>query len=225
MKVTLQPTMFEKQMFNIIDYSLGFLDGIERGKKLFLNNLADGTIQALKQYIDTNARINPQALQHMYEWYKTGSPEARLFDIKYSIKGEGISVNSTFRQSLSIPKDNSEPFYNKARIMEKGIPITIKPKRNSVLVFNEGGQTIFTKKEIKIQYPGGPQARNSYQKTFDDFFKVYFSQAFLKSSGILDYLENPKAYKTNIAMGSKGGRSVGLQTGFAWIINAKIGIE
>jgi hypothetical protein len=216
---------FNQEMSNLVNYSLGFLDGIEKGKKLFLKNLSEGTVEALKQYIDSHARMNPAALQHVYEWYKTGSPEARLFNINYIVKGEGISINSTFRQSSSVSKNNEEPFYNKARIMEQGIPITIKPKISSVLVFEEGGETIFTKKEIKIQYPGGPQARGSYEKTFDEFFRVYFSQAFLRSSGIFEYLENPKAYKNNIALGKKGGKSAGIQTGYNWIINAKVGVE
>lgn len=225
MKVALNSTQFEKQLFNVIDYSLGFIDGVEKGKTVFLKNLALGTIEVLKRYIDSNARINQNALQHMYEWYKTGSPEARLFDITYSIKGEGISINSTFRQSTSVSKNNEEPFYNKAKIMERGIPITIRPKNSSMLVFEEGGKTIFTKKEINIHYPGGPEARGSYQRTFDDFFRLYFSQAFLKSSGILEYIENPKVYKYNIAQGAKMGRSIGTNVGYKWIIEAKVGIE
>lgn len=224
MKVSLNSKAFEQQMFNIVDYSIGFIDGVKRGQKVFLKNLAEGTIETLKLYIDSNSRINQQALQHMYEWYKTGSPEARLFDIDYSVKTEGISIGSTFTQSRSVSKNNEEPFYNKARIMEQGIPITIKPKNSSVLVFEESGKTIFTRKEIKIQYPGGPEARGSYQKVFDEFFRLYFSQSFLKSSGLMDYLENPKAYKHNIKQGAKIGRGAGLSVGYNWILEAKVGI-
>jgi hypothetical protein len=225
MIINFDTNKFSKEMYNLIDYSVGFLDGIEKGKKIFLKNLSDGTAEALKQYIDSHARMNPQALQHVYEWYRTGSPEARLFTIDCKVVGDGISINSTFRQSNSVSKNNEEPFYNKARIMERGIPITIKPKASSVLVFEQEGQTIFTKKEIKIQYPGGPAARGSYEKIFDEFFRLYFSQAFLRSSGIFEYLENPRAYKNNIALGKKGGKSAGVQTGYNWIINAKVGVE
>lgn len=225
MRVTLNTKKFEREMSNIVNYSIGFLDGVDQGKKLFLKNLGMGTVETLKKYVDANARINQPALQHMYEWYRVGSPEARLFDINYFVKGDGISVRSTFSQSRSVSKNNEEPFYNKARIMEEGVPITITPKKSSVLVFEEGGKTIFTKKEIKIQYPGGPEAKGSYEKTFDEFFKFYFSQAFLRSSGLLEYLENPKAYKHNIKEGSRGGKSVGLKVGYQWIINAKVGMD
>jgi hypothetical protein len=57
------------------------------------------------------------------------------------------------------------------------------------------------------------------------FFRVYFTQAFLRSSGIAKYLSNPTAYKSNFAAGSRAGRGKGLDTGFKWIANAKIGVE
>jgi hypothetical protein len=225
MIVTVNSKSFEKTMFNLFDYSVGFLEGINKGKTLFYKNLSMGIIEGLSRYVDANARINPQALQHVYEWYKNGSPESRLFDLTYVSNDFGISINSTFKQSKTISNKSNAPFYNKARIMELGIPVTIKPKTNSVLAFEENGKSVFTKKPIKIQYPGGPEARGSYEKTFDQFFKLYFSQSFLKASGLLDYLENPKAYKNNFSQGSIKGKSLGVETGFSWIVSAKIGVE
>ena len=40
------------------------------------------------------------------------------------------------------------------------------------------------------------------------------------SSGILSYLGKPIAYKTNLRAGKTGGRSVGVATGYRWVINA-----
>jgi hypothetical protein len=225
MRVRFDTKKFDAQMFNFIEYSTGFLEGVQKGRSIFLKHLSDGTSEGLKRYIDSNARANPKALQHMYEWYKTGSPSARLYNIDCKVVGTGISISSTFRQSNSIAKDSEVPFYNKAKIMENGIPITIKPKNNSVLAFKIDGEEIFTKKEIKIATPGGPEARGSYEKIFDEFFRLYFSQSFLKASGLFNYLENPVAYKTNLVSGVKNGKSTGIQTGYNWIINAKIGIE
>jgi hypothetical protein len=225
MRVRFDTKKFDLQMLNFLEYSTGFIEGIQKGRNVFLKNLSDGTSEGLKRYIDSNARANPQALQHMYEWYKTGSPSARLYNIDCKVVGTGISINSTFRQSNSIARDSEVPFYNKAKIMENGIPITIKPKNSSVLAFKIDGEEIFTKKEIKIPVPGGPKARGSYEKVFDEFFRLYFSQAFLKASGLFDYLESPLAYKANLASGVKNGKSTGIQTGYNWIINAKIGVE
>jgi hypothetical protein len=161
----------------------------------------------------------------MYEWYKVGSPEARLFDLKYTISNLGLSVNSTFRQSRVASSNSPKPFYDKARIMEYGIPVKISPIKGDVLAFNEDGTTIFTRKDIEIRYPGGKKVAGSYQKVFDSFFGKYFTQAFLRASGILNYLEDPKIYKKNLNAGSKSGRQQGIKTGYTWIVNAKIGVE
>ena len=33
-------------------------------------------------YVDSQARVNPKSLHHVYEWKKVGVPSARLFDLK-----------------------------------------------------------------------------------------------------------------------------------------------
>jgi hypothetical protein len=216
---------FQRKIDQSIDYSVGFLEGVKGGEKVFHKNLGKGIIDGLAFYIDANARMNPRALQHMYEWYSEGSPSARLFNLDYDVKGQGISINSTFSQSKTIANGSTEPFYDKARIMEQGIPVTITPKPNSALVFEVDGETVFTKKEVTVKHPGGAEAQGSYSKVFDEFFSKYFTQSFLRSSGILDYLENPQVFKRNFKSGSSRGKSEGFKTGYNWIINAKIGIE
>jgi hypothetical protein len=225
MRVSLTTNNFEKDLLNVVNYSLGFLEGAERGKKVFLNNLGKGVIFALGQYIDVEARANSSALHHVYEWYQTGSPNARLFDINYTVSNLGLSVNSTFRQSRTIQEDSSTPFYNKAKIMEYGIPVVITPKKNSVLRFYQGGQTVFTSKSVTVRNPGGEEVQGSFERIFDEFMKRYFTQAFLRASGISDYISNPVIYKNNIKAGVKQGRSKGISTGYKWIINAKIEVE
>ena len=225
MRVTTNLKQFESQMNNIVKYSIGFLDGVENGKTIFLKNLGLGTIQALAAYVDVSAKGNPRALHHVYEWYQTGSPSARLFDLDYTVSNLGLSINSTFKQSRTLREDSNEPFYNKASIMERGVPVTITPKKSSVLVFEEGGETIFTKNPITVRSPGGDEVRGSFEKTVDEFILRYFKQSFLRASGIYDYIKKPTLYKKNIKAGSKLGRSKGLDTGFKWIANAKIGVE
>lgn len=216
---------FDKQINNIVEYAYGFLDGAQKGKTIFLKNLGLGTIDAMAKYVDVSARGNPAALQHVYEWYQSGSPSARLFDITYTVSNLGLSINSKFKQSRTIKKDSNVPFYNKAKIMEDGIPVTIKPTKSPALVFNEGGQTVFTKKSVVISNPGGSQARGSFEKTMDEFMLRYFKQSFLRASGIYDYIKKPTIFKKNIKVGSRMGRSKGIDTGFKWITNAKIGVE
>ena len=222
MKVMLNDAAFKKDMKNIIDYSIGFLDGVQAGKTPFLNNMGIMTKELLEQYIDSNARVNPKALHHIYEWYKVGSPDARLYDINYTISNLGLSFVSTMKQSTSIKDGSSVPFYNKAKIMEEGTPVTIKPNKASVLVFEDGGDTIFTKGKVVIANPGGSQVEGSFEKVVNTFFSKYFTQAFLKTSGIQQYLSNPVVYSRNLKSGKSSGRSKGMQVGYRWIANAGI---
>lgn len=224
MQIKMHTANFDKDMKNFIDYSIGFIDGIDSGKQIFLKEFARGTIAGLNKYIDSTARMNQQSLHHIYEWYRTGSPEARLFRLSSVQNSEGFSVRSSFRQSSSLSKNSKDPFKNKAQVMESGMPVHIKPK-NEVLAFEIDGQTVFTKKEVTIANPGGPAVRGSYQKAFDSFFQNYFSQSFLRASGILNYLDDISVYKNNISSGVKSGKSVGKTVGYRWIVNAKIGIE
>ena len=216
---------FETQINNIINYSFGFLDGVQKGKTLFLKNLGQGVIETLAAYIDVSARGNPNALHHVYEWYKTGSPSARLFDLQYTVSNLGLRINSSFRQSRTLQEDANVPFYNKATIMEEGVSVTISPKKSSVLVFNEGGKTIFTKGSITVRNPGGEYVQGSFENIMDEFMLKYFKQSFLRSSGLYDYISRPTVFKKNIKAGSKLGKSKGIDTGYKWIINAKIGVE
>jgi hypothetical protein len=91
MKVIMNDVAFKKDMKNIMNYSIGFLEGVQAGKIKFLNNVGVMTKELLEQYIDSNARVNPEALHHIYEWSKVGSPDARLYDINYTISNLGLS--------------------------------------------------------------------------------------------------------------------------------------
>jgi hypothetical protein len=225
MRVSLESKSFEQQMQNIVQYSMGFLDGVKKGKKAFLNNLGQGTIQALALYVDSSARGNPTALHHVYEWYQTGSPNARLFDIDYTVSNNGLTFNSQFRQSRTLKEDSNEPFYNKAYIMENGIPVTITPKKSSVLVFEEGGKTVFVKGSVTVRNPGGNNVERGFERTIDEFMLTYFKQSFLRASGIYEYINKPVLYKKHLKSGSKNGRSKGIDVGYKWIANAKVGVE
>jgi len=223
--VTTNTRHFKRTMDNIIDYSYGFLDGVQDGKKVFLEKLGREVITALSQYIDINAKANPKALHHVYEWYRVGSPAARLYDIDFIVNKNGLALFSNFRQSRSMSNDASEPFFDKAKIMEQGKTVVIKPKGGSVLAFESGGDTVFTKRPITVRNPGGDEVQGSFEQVFDEFMLKYFKQSFIRASGLYDYIKKPTAFKKNIRAGSKAGRPKGVSTGFSWIANARIGVE
>jgi len=215
--VTFDSNKFFKDMENLVQYSTGFLEGTQSGKKNLMENFAYSAIDALKQYIDSNARVNPAMLSHVYEWYQTGSPEARLFNLRCEVTGSGARIISSFRQSSAIKDGSNVPFYDKARIMEEGTPVTMSPKRSPVLAFEVDGETVFTKNTVTVLDPGGPEAQGAYEAVFNEFFNRYFTQSYIRSSGIFSHLENPKPFSDNFAAGIRGGKSIGFKTGYEWI--------
>jgi hypothetical protein len=212
---------FAKDMNKMMDYSIGFLDGVQLGKQELLKNLGFQTVEMLKGYIDSNARVNPSILHHVYEWNKVGSPDGRLYDVNYTVSNLGLSFNSSFRQSKTIQDGSREPFYDKARIMEEGIPVTIVPKQAQALRFTDNDEEVFTKTPVTVFNPGG-QTQEKFEQVFDNFFNKDFTQAFLRTSGIAAYLENPVTYKKNLDRGKRLGKSAGVSTGFKWMANAGV---
>lgn len=204
---------FTKKLTNAISYSDGFMDGAQISRVKFNQQLGTFIKEALNKYIDAKARMSPESLHHVYEWDQTGSSSARLFEINVIPMQTIIKFNIKFLPSSSISSTSSMPFKNKAKIMENGVDVSIEPKNSEMLVFEDGGETIFTKKEINISNPGGTEVEGSFEKVVNDFFNNYLTIGLLKSSGILDGLERPTEYKRDFARGARGGRSVGISAG------------
>jgi len=212
--------VFFKDLSNIMGYSEGFLLGAELGKEEFSKSIAANAVEIFKEFVDQNARVDQQLYHHIYEWYQEGNPEARLFDINYTIRDGGISFNGTFSQSRSVSKNSNTPFYNKAEIMERGIPITIKPVNASVLSFNIDGEQVFTPNQVTIENPGGSHVMGSFERIFELFFRQHFKQSVLDMTGITKYLSNARAYKDNLKSAKLGGKAKGIEVGYNWITKA-----
>jgi hypothetical protein len=211
---------FKKETDNIIDFSLGFFEGVEKGKENFAENLANEIIDSLKNFIDSNARVSPETLHHMYEWHSVGSPDARLFNVEYTTTRNGISLDSIFTQSSSIKEGSNVPFYNKAEIMEKGLAVRIVPTRSEVLAFQDGGETIFTKSGVTVINPGGQETTGSYEQIFNQFFSSYFSQSFLLSSGVMASISDLSDFSANFYRSTRSGRSAGVKVGYRFMSKA-----
>lgn len=210
---------FKKEMENIIKYSTGFVDGVQLGKTEFFKNLGPEITEQALQFIDANARVDYQSLHHVYEWGQTGDSEGRLFDITYKVSNLGLSFNPEFRQSTSVQEGSTRPFYDKAVIMEKGQSVTIAPVSSEVLRFEVGGEVVYTKKPVIVRNPGG-ETQGKFANVFDMFFGQYFTQSFLRSSGLAKYFSNPQVYKANLSAGARQGRAKGLSLGYKWVANA-----
>jgi len=216
-KVNYRTADFAKEMNNILGYANGFVDGTRAGKKELLETIGQKTNEILNQFIDSSARANEAVLHHVYEWHQSGSPGSRLFDINYTTYGGGLTFSSTFRQSSSIQSGATKPFYDKARIMEQGIPVRIKPVRAQALAFEDDGQQVFTKSPVTVKNPGGEAVAGSFEQAVDSFFNSYWQQSFLKTSGVANILNNPIQFKKNLPRAKAGGRSAGYDVGYRWI--------
>jgi hypothetical protein len=204
-------------IMNVVEYARGYVEGAEKGKSKFLAELGVATIEIAKEFIDINARMDPQRLHHVYEWYLTGSPEARLYDIDYAINKNSVFFTYQFKQSQSVSRGSTTPFYNKAQVMESGMPVTIKTKTANVLAFDANGETLFRPGPIVVDKPGGAVA-GQFEKVLDIFFNQYFRQSFLKASGIAYNLESPAEFHKNLRKNK--GRADGIKAGYNWIVGA-----
>jgi hypothetical protein len=207
---------FQKDMNNLTEYAVGFFEGVQRGKVELLKEVGERAREILYEYIDSVARVNPSSLHHVYEWYQTGSPEARLFDLQYSAAAGSLSMNATFTQSRSVKNGSTTPFYNKAAVMERGISVVIQPRAAKALRFIDDGQEVFTKSPVLVTNPGGQAVAGGFDRTFSEFFERYFTQSFMEVSGLAARIRNTSAFVRNFNRGKTGGRQLGNEVGYRW---------
>ena len=200
---------FKKTLKNVIEYSEGFIDGIDMKRTDFNNELANFTSEALKKYIDAQARMNPLKLHHVYEWGKAGNASSRLFELSTRVSGRTIFVSGNFLPSKSISETSHEAFVDKARIMENSIQVVIEPKNSDVLVFDDNGNTVFTANAIYIDHPGGDEVAGSFGATVDNFFQNYFTNGLLKP--LIEKLSRANEFTQSFS--ATNGKNIGVRAG------------
>ena len=209
LEVKVDNVQFKKTLKNVIEYSEGFFDGIDMKRTDFNNELANFTSEALKKYIDAQARMNPLKLHHVYEWGKAGNASSRLFEFSTRVSGRTISIVGNFLPSKSISETSHEAFVNKAKVMEDSIQVVIEPKNSDVLVFENKGDVVFTKNAIYIDHPGGDEVAGSFGETVDNFFENYFTNGLLKP--LIEKLSRANEFTQSLSATS--GRNVGVRAG------------
>lgn len=214
---------FSKVLNNVIEYSNGFIEGINVEKHNFNKFLAGYTVEALERYIDSQARMNPEMLHHVYEWNQVGNAKARLFKFNVNATKSNIIITGSFLTSKSA-NDNGQVFANKAEIMENAISVVVTPKNSSVLVFEDGDETVFTTNSIFIEHPGGDAVANSFGETVNTFFESYFVAAFIQP--LIRDLQNASEYSNDFVYGAKGGgRMAGIRAGRKYLDISGVTIE
>lgn len=208
---------------NAVKFSYGFLEGVDTNQIIFNQHLANFTETALGQYVDSQARMNPQALHHVYEWGAVGSEGARLFVFSSKASKRVIHIEGKFLTSTSVPDNGTEPFADKAEIMENGISVTISPKNSDVLAFESDGEMVFTRNDIYVAHPGGDEVAGSFGRVVDDFFNNYFSNHLLKP--FIAELGNPRAFAQYFPEGTKTGRAAGTKASIQYLETAGKGVS
>ena len=196
---------FDSSVNNFINYGFGFMEGIEKGNQKLLNELAPIVRDLFYRYVDQQARMNPDALHHVYEWNRVGEDSARLFYLNYNVHNNQINFTGGFLPSKSTSDTSDTPFVNKAEVMESGIGITIEPSPGGVLAFEDGGETVFSATAIYVDNPGGDEVAGSFGRVVEEFFDEYLTKRIL--ADVLANLRNIKKFT------GKGGRGAGIMDG------------
>lgn len=213
----------KKMLDGVVAYSNGFIKETKAQQKTIVSRLASTSIEAFYDYLDTLARTNPGMLHHVYEWGAVGDPGARLVELKKRLSGQSANIDTEFISSSSIPEGGSEPFYEKATIMEEGIPITVQAVQAKAMFIQYGGEEFFRTGPIVIENPGGESVRGSFVRAFEEFYNTYFEQVYLRSIRYYDHFENPRGFSSNFGSAVESGKraeGIGRATALKWVLNA-----
>ena len=141
-------------------------------------------------YVDSQARMNPKSLHHVYEWKKAGNKGGRLFNLNIlSTDGLSFKVKSNFLPSKSsVPNSfgkRRHVFINKASVMEAGMPLIIRPKSAERLVFETSTGVVYMPKgaSVTVTRPGGGKATGRFQIAYAQFFTGNLVNLAIKKSG------------------------------------------
>jgi hypothetical protein len=210
-----------KTINNIIDYSDGYIEESKKNETKIATKMAKISIGTFYQYLDGLARLHPEMLHHVYEWGEVGNPGSRLYQLKTIAIGRSVGVGAELLESTSIKDGSSEPFYDKASIMEYGETVTVTEKEAQSLFFEIDGVEYFRKGPITIANPGGEAVRGSFVKAFNDFYANYFSEVYLRSVGFYKQLQEAKEYKRNVRVAAKSSspKNLGKNSAMQWIAN------
>jgi hypothetical protein len=208
-----------KMLNNLIQYTDGFITETKAQQGYINRKVANTSVNAFYQYLDGVARMHPGMLHHVYEWGEVGNPTARLVDLNIISSGRGSTISAEFLQSQTVKDGSSEPFYDKAEVMEEGIPVVIKEKEAQALFFEIDGLEYFRMGPITILNPGGAETRGGFVSVFQEFYNNYLTQVYLKSIKFYKHFESPKEYERNFkkALKGTGASGVGKMTALSWI--------
>jgi hypothetical protein len=213
---------FSRMITNAVQYTQGFVNELENSEYILNQKVAHTSIEGFYDFLDGLARSHPGMLHHVYEWGSVGNPSERLVELTMGMAGANAEVSAHFLQSTVPSEDGGETFYDKAEIMEAGIPVTINEKNAKALAFTIDGEEYFRAGPIVIANPGGQETRGAFVQAFNEFYGVYFTEVYLSSIKFYKHFSNPREYQNNFrsAVKSGGAYSKGKAVALSWIIKS-----
>lgn len=161
-------------------------------QRLFKTTIFNQIDKDFGLFIDSQARTKPKSLHHVYEWNKTGQSSSRLYKLN-KIESAGLSFKINYELKLSktsVPTKNRKQtsryvFANKASVMEKGMPIIIRPRSAERLVFEIDGEAVFMPKgkSVTVKSPGGRASTNQFDLAYSRYFSGPLVSNSIKASG------------------------------------------
>lgn len=220
-KVKIKTKELDNVIKNVVSYTDGFLKETTAQKKTIASKIGKASIAEFYRYLDSLSSVNREMLHHVYEWGQVGNPTQRLYELKMNLKANAAEIVSDFLESTSSSDDSEQIFWNKAKIMEEGIPVVINEVQAQALFFEVDGQEFFRAGPIVIENPGGSAVRGQFVAQFEEFYNNYLEAVYLRSIKFYDHFKNPKAYYEGFRTGSKGGgKGTGRMSALKWILSA-----
>ena len=213
---------FISTLSNTVNYSRGFLNEVKRSEPKLAQKVADMSIDVFYEYLYGLSRSHPGMLHHVYEWGQIGDPFGRLYELQRTMAGNSGKITVDFLESNVASSTSSEPFYDKATLMEEGTPVIVTEKDAKVLFFEIDGEEFFRNGPIYIANPGGSATRGSFVKAFNEFYTIYFNQVYLRSIRFYEHFNTPTDFLKNFRQASKsrGAANIGRTAALSWIQKA-----
>ena len=210
-----------KMLKNSVEYTGSFASELKKNQDILNKKVGEESIDAFYNYLDGLARSHPGMLHHVYEWGNIGNPTERLFELTMTSNRTSAVIDAQFLESRVPSPTSTEPFYDKAEIMEDGRTVTINQVEADVLFFEIDGEEFFRSGPIIIANPGGEATRGSFLQAFDEFYGSYFTEVHLKAIRFYQYFANPKVFEKYFASATRGGASSkGRKAALSWIMNS-----
>lgn len=218
--VTIETAAYE-QIMGALYYEMYVADETLRGAAMdaWLNGAFKRVSNDFGEWMDQRSVARPKELQHVYEWNMVGQSQGQLFKLTRTASESGaMNISYKFLTSrkvapihprLQIPNPingkvvkRSSVFRQKAKIIESGLPVVIRPKGSNWLAVpvyksqfrgrqNRRGMIddygiAFSRGPLLVREPGGALATGGFGRSFRAYFSTGLAIKRLRASGYMD---------------------------------------